>query len=154
MRAWFSVPIVKGIRTGVSVNPNSFITRRLPWFECLSDTGKKVQRVGGAMIVVLFVLWIIAEKDRLDVMWLTMLIVFLVVVWIQKRTMLALFPRQFTDEPPPSHNFKRVLNKLIAAQFGHLFPDNSPSQAARPEQRFNSFGEEIEAPPAPPIARH
>jgi hypothetical protein len=24
MRAWFSVPIVKGIRTGISVNPNSF----------------------------------------------------------------------------------------------------------------------------------
>jgi hypothetical protein len=64
MRTWLSFPLVNGIRAGVSVNPNSFITRELPWFQCLSKTGKKVWFVGAAAIAVLFLTWLIGTKDH------------------------------------------------------------------------------------------
>jgi hypothetical protein len=122
VRAWFSVPIAKGIRAGVSVNPNSFVTRRLPWYECLSDTGKKVSYVGSIAIICGMAWWVIDQRDHLDVMWLTMLIVGMFAIWILKRSTLAIFPRQFQENEP-------------AAQ-----------AAQHPEQRYNSFGEPIETP--------
>ena len=45
MRTWLSFPTGKRIRAGVSVSPNSFITREVPWVECLSPIGKKVWNV-------------------------------------------------------------------------------------------------------------
>jgi hypothetical protein len=124
MRVWLSIPVIKGIRTGVSVNPNSFfITRKLPWFQCLSGAGKKVWFKGAAVIACGMVLWAIVERDRLDTIWPAMFILLLIALWILKRTTLALFPRQFTETDEPA--------------------------AQHPEQRYNSFGEEIETPTLP-----
>jgi hypothetical protein len=132
MRAWLSVPVAKGIRVGISgnpINPNSFVTRRLPWFQCLSDTGKNVSRVGGVVLGCGFLWWVIEEKDRLDTMWLTMLIAALIAEWTLKRTVLGLFPRRFQENEPAAPPVQRNA-------FGEPI-----------ETRYNSFGEPIETPP-------
>jgi hypothetical protein len=44
--------------------------------------------------------WVIDQRDHLDVMWLTMLIVGMFAIWILKRSTLAIFPRQFRTRGP------------------------------------------------------
>src|SRR6266550_8789258 len=95
MRVWLSVPIVKGIRTGVSVNPNSFVTRKLSWNECLSDKGKTVRSAGAVVIACCMALWVYADANAL----LVALIMWLIATWIWNRITLGLYPRQFSENP-------------------------------------------------------
>ena len=99
MRTWFSLPLGhRMIRAGVSVNPNSFITRELPWWECLSDTGTKVWYAGAGVIICGMVWWLAESKDHLEETWIAMVISFVIARWVLKRIVLGFFPRQFPEE--------------------------------------------------------
>ena len=59
MRAWFSVPIARGIRTGISVNPNSAGRRYF-----VSATGQKVWRVGSTLMLAGLAIWLFTSRDQ------------------------------------------------------------------------------------------
>jgi hypothetical protein len=98
MRTWFSFPLGHRFRAGVAVNPNSFITRELPWWECLSDTGTKVWYVGGTAIICGMVWWVIETKGHWNEAWLEMVIALVLARWVLKRIVLGFFPRQYPEE--------------------------------------------------------
>jgi hypothetical protein len=58
LRGWFSVPIVRGIRTGISVNlnPAARVYR-------VSPTGQKIWLIGSAVMLVGLALWLIFSRD-------------------------------------------------------------------------------------------
>jgi hypothetical protein len=59
MRAWLSFPIVRGVRTGISVNPNP--TARV---YRVSATGRKVWRVGNTVLLVGLAIWLFTSRDQ------------------------------------------------------------------------------------------
>ena len=72
MRTWFSVPIVRGIRTGVSVNlnPAARIYR-------VSAIGAKVWYAGSTLLLTGLVIWLFASRDaegRLNELFLPVII--------------------------------------------------------------------------------
>ena len=99
MRAWFSVPIVKGIRTGISVNMNP-AARAYPR---ASATGAKVWRIGSTIMLVGLAIWLFASRDdqgRLNEYW--WIVIFMVLAWryIFKLVVVAIFPPQTTPGQP------------------------------------------------------
>jgi hypothetical protein len=92
MRAWFSVPIVRGIRTGVSVNANpaARIYR-------VSATGRKVWNIGSAVLLFGLAIWLVASRDqdgRLNESFLLVIGLVLAVRYLFKLAVVALFPPQ------------------------------------------------------------
>jgi hypothetical protein len=59
MRAWLSFPIVKGIRTGVSVNANpaARIYR-------VSALGRRVWNIGSTVLLVGLAIWLFTSRDQ------------------------------------------------------------------------------------------
>jgi hypothetical protein len=83
MRAWFSVPIVKGIRTGVSINANPAARRYR-----VSETGRKVWRVGNTVMLVGLAIWLFTSRDqqgRLSENFLLVIIMVLAVRYLFKQ---------------------------------------------------------------------
>jgi hypothetical protein len=94
MRAWFSVPIVRGIRTGVSVNLNP-AARRYP----VSATGAKVWYAGEALMLAGLAIWLIASRDsegRLNEYFLLVIFMVLAVRYIFRLVVAAYFPPRTT----------------------------------------------------------
>ncbi|SIO65354.1 hypothetical protein SAMN05443247_10545 [Bradyrhizobium erythrophlei] len=93
MRAWFSVPIVKGIRTGVSVNPNSF--RSSDPLQFVSASGRKFWRIFAMVIWLSFFVWLIASRDhggRISEWWFIVLAMVMATHYLFKRSLWLLFP--------------------------------------------------------------
>ncbi len=89
MRAWFSVPIVKGIRTGVSVNLNPAARRYQ-----VSATGAKVWYTGSTIMLAGLAIWLVAsvEDGRLNENY--WLVIGMVLAWryIFRLAIVAIFP--------------------------------------------------------------
>jgi hypothetical protein len=98
MRAWFSVPIVKGIRTGISVNMNP-AARAYPR---ASATGAKVWRIGSTIMLVGLAIWLFAsmENGRLSEVWWLVTGLVLAARYIFKLVVVAIFPPQTTPGQP------------------------------------------------------
>ena len=92
MRTWLSFPTgIRGIRLGASVNLNT--TARIYY---LSATGRKVWRVGSALMLACLLIWLIASRDqdgRLNENFLLVIILVLAVRYFFKLVVAALFPR-------------------------------------------------------------
>jgi hypothetical protein len=100
MRAWFSVPIVRGVRTGISVNPNRLFGRSSDPLQFVSPAGRKVWRVFAAMIWVSFFVWLIASRDhdgRIGEWWFIVLAMVMATHYIFKRSLWLLFPLRETE---------------------------------------------------------
>jgi hypothetical protein len=98
MRAWFSVPIVKGVRTGISVNANP-AARIYP----VSPTGLKVWRIGSTVMLVGLAIWLVASRDqdgRLNENFLLVIGLVLAVRYLFKLAVVALYPPQTTAGQP------------------------------------------------------
>jgi hypothetical protein len=96
MRAWLSFPIVKGIRTGVSVNPNpaARVYR-------VSATGAKVWYAGSTVMLVALAIWLVASRDqegRLSEWWWLVISLVLAVRYLFKLAVVAYF--QPIETPP------------------------------------------------------
>jgi hypothetical protein len=98
MRAWLSFPIVKGIRTGISVNMNP-AARAYPR---ASATGAKVWRIGSAIMLVGLAIWLFAsmENGRLSEVWWLVTGLVLAARYIFKLVVVAIFPPQITPGQP------------------------------------------------------
>src|ERR1700730_10192197 len=98
MRAWFSVPIVKGIRTGISVNMNP-AARAYPR---ASATGAKVWRIGSTIMLVGLAIWLFAsmENGRLSEVWWLVTGLVLAALYIFMLVVVAIFPPQTTPGQP------------------------------------------------------
>jgi hypothetical protein len=59
MRGWFSVPIAKGIRTGISINMNPAARRYH-----VSPMGAKVWLLGSALMLIGLAIWLVASRDQ------------------------------------------------------------------------------------------
>jgi hypothetical protein len=86
MRAWLSFPIVKGIRTGISVNPNpaARVYR-------VSATGRKVWRIGSTLMLAGLAIWLVASRDetgRLSENFLLVIIMVLAVRYLFKQAVI------------------------------------------------------------------
>jgi hypothetical protein len=90
MRAWFSIPIVKGIRTGVSVNANpaARVYR-------VSALGAKVWYAGSSLMLAGLAIWLIASRDqdgRLNENFILVIGLVLAARYLLKQVVVALFP--------------------------------------------------------------
>lgn len=90
MRAWFSVPIVRGIRTGISVNANPAAqTYRV------SPIGAKVWYTGSTLLLAGLAIWLFATADeagRINEWFWLMIALVLTVRYLFKLAIVALFP--------------------------------------------------------------
>lgn len=90
MRAWFSVPIVRGIRTGVSVNLNP-AARIYP----MSPTGARIWYTGSTLMLAGLALWLLftrGDDGRVSEWFLLMIAFVLTVRYLFKLAVVALFP--------------------------------------------------------------
>jgi hypothetical protein len=97
VRAWFSVPIVKGIRTGVSVNLTPAARRYY-----VSATGAKVWYAGSTLLLAGLAIWLFASRDdegRLSEWWWLVIAFVLILRYLLKLSVAALFP---PIETPPN----------------------------------------------------
>ena len=96
MRGWFSVPIVRGIRTGVSVNLNP--TARTYY---ISATGAKIWYTGSTVMLAGLVIWLIASRDeegRLNEWWLLVVSLVLGAWWLFKQV--VVWATEITERSP------------------------------------------------------
>jgi len=97
MRGWFSVPIVRGIRTGISVNTNPAAR-----IDRVSATGLKVWRIGSAVMLAGLAVWLIASRDhdgRLNENFLLVIALVLGLRYLFKLAVVAAFPPIETPAP-------------------------------------------------------
>ncbi len=88
MRAWLSFPIVRGIRTGVSVNANPAARRYF-----VSATGRKVWRVGSTLLLAGLAIWLFASRDqegRLNELFLPVIFIVLGLRYLFKLVVVAM----------------------------------------------------------------
>lgn len=90
MRSWISFPVGHGVRVGVSGTP--VVTRRLTYAEMINDDGKRALLVMSILYTAAFVAWLAFAKPDLTDQWLSLFIGAMVVIWLTKRAVLALFP--------------------------------------------------------------
>jgi hypothetical protein len=94
MRTWISFPIAKGIRTGVSVNPNSLFGSSDP-LQFVSASGRKFWRIFAAVNWLSFAVWLIASRDydgRISERWFIVLAMVMATHYLFKRSVWLLFP--------------------------------------------------------------
>ena len=97
MRTWISFRTgIRGIRVGASL-PNP-AARVYP----VSATGRKVWRIGSALMLACLGIWLVASRDqdgRLSEWWWLVIGLVLAVRYMFKMSVVALFPPQTTAGP-------------------------------------------------------